>query len=115
MKQFIEKGALIERLMRSPLLNSIQPTWASAAGIIDIISNFQTVDLVPKEAVKALEIANEKMYSAIEGIKTELAKEIFEQIVDNSDMLFDGYRNILVITEKDFTKLEKKYTEGETE
>lgn len=47
-------------------------------------------------------------------LKTELAKEILEEIEGNADLLFDGYRNILVITEKDFCKIQDKYCgEGE--
>ena len=49
-----------------------------------------------------------------EGYK-ECAKEIFAEIENNyADFLFDGYRNIVVLTEKDFAELKKKYTEGET-
>lgn len=41
------------------------------------------------------------------------ASEIFEEIEENyADFLFDGYRNIIVITEKDYNELKKKYTEG---
>ena len=59
---------------------------------------------------------------AINGIKylpiadvvprAEVAREIFEEIEKNADFLFDGFRNIVVLTEKDFEKLKKKYTEG---
>ena len=44
----------------------------------------------------------------------DVAREIFEEIENNyADFLFDGHRNILVLTEKDFAELKKKYTESE--
>ena len=44
----------------------------------------------------------------------EVAREIFEEIEnDYADFLFDGYRNIIVLTERDYNELKKKYTEGE--
>ena len=42
------------------------------------------------------------------------AEEIFAEIEDDADFLFDGFRNIVVLTERDFAELKKKYTEGET-
>ena len=47
--------------------------------------------------------------------KVEIAREIFEEIENNyADFLYDGYRNIVVLTEKDFAELKKKYeSEGE--
>ena len=44
--------------------------------------------------------------------KFDAAREIFEEIENNyADFLFDGYRNIIVLTEKDYNELKKKYTE----
>ena len=52
------------------------------------------------------------LYDAGYRKSTEVAREIFEEIENNyADFLFDGYRNIIVITEKDFAELKKKYTE----
>ena len=42
---------------------------------------------------------------------SKVAEEIFEEIWENADLLYDGYRDIVVITEKDFAELKKKYTE----
>ena len=44
---------------------------------------------------------------------SEVAEEILEEIWENADLLYDGYRDIVVITEKDFAELKKKYTESE--
>ena len=44
--------------------------------------------------------------------RKEVASKIFEEIENNyADFLFDGCRNIVVLTEKDFAELKKKYTE----
>lgn len=43
--------------------------------------------------------------------RAEFAEEIFDEIVENADLLYDGFRDILVITEKDFSEIQKKYTE----
>ena len=44
--------------------------------------------------------------------KAEVAREIFEEIENEyADFLFDGHRNIIVLTEKDFCELKKKYME----
>ena len=52
----------------------------------------------------------------IDKIKTEVVREIFEEIEnDYADFLFDGLRNVVVITEKDFCELKKKYTEEKYE
>ena len=45
--------------------------------------------------------------------EAEVAREIFEEIEENADFLFDGFKNIVVLTEQDFAELKKKYTEGE--
>lgn len=56
----------------------------------------------------------EALYSKSYRKVSEVAREIFEEIEENyADYLFDGSRNIIVITEKDFAELKKKYTEGE--
>ena len=41
---------------------------------------------------------------------SEVAREIFAEIENNyADFLFDGHHNIVVLTEKDFIELKKKY------
>ena len=55
----------------------------------------------------------EALYSAGYRKASEVAREIFEEIEENADLLYDGYRDIFVITEKDFAELKKKYTEEE--
>ena len=45
--------------------------------------------------------------------QADVAKKIFEDIEKNyADFLFDGCRNIIVITEKDYDELKNKYTEN---
>lgn len=46
--------------------------------------------------------------------RAEVASEIFSDIEQNSQLLFDGVQNIVVMTETDFEKLKKKYEEGQT-
>jgi hypothetical protein len=43
-------------------------------------------------------------------VKEEHAKEIFAEIEKHSTLLFDGVRNIVVLTETDFENFKKKYT-----
>ena len=70
-----------------------------------LIKNISEKQLAEK---KAQAIAEHESH-----VKTEIAREIFEEIENNyADFLFDGHRNIVVLTEKDFAKLKKKYTEG---
>jgi chaperonin cofactor prefoldin len=57
--------------------------------------------------IEALKIANEKMHSAIEETKAEVAREIFEEIYEDCFDQF-GYINYEALAE-----LKKKYTEGE--
>ena len=50
------------------------------------------------------------------GVHAKCARAIFEDIENNyADFLFDGCRNIVVLTEKDFSELKKKYTESAAE
>lgn len=47
-------------------------------------------------------------------IERELAKvtqDVFADIEEHSTLLFDGVRNIVVMTETDFEKIKEKYTE----
>ena len=75
--------------------------------------------VIPCQSCAYYEYANcrdvksaEKLYAAGYRKSTEIAEEIFEEIWENADLLYDGYRDIVVITEKDFAELKKKYTEG---
>lgn len=53
--------------------------------------------------------ATEEAYK--KGYK-DAVEEIFEEINKNyADFLFDGYRNLVVLTEKDWEELKKKYME----
>ena len=80
-------------------------------------------DVVPKSEVEKLEAyiddlndSKEHLVVMLEEAKTDVAREIFEDIENNyADFLFDGYRNIVVLTEKDFAELKKKYTEVNNE
>jgi hypothetical protein len=51
------------------------------------------------------------LYNAGYRKASDLAEEIFAEIWSNADLLYDGYRDIVVITEKDFAELKKKYTQ----
>lgn len=83
---------------------------------IEAIRDVSTADVVPKSEVYDDHHKQVTCYTlgCREGdkIKREVAREIFEEIENNyADFLFDGYRNIVVLTEKDFEELKKKYTE----
>jgi hypothetical protein len=78
-----------------------------------------TADIVPKSEVEKWKEINEQLHKEmseriLEERKIErklVAREIFEEIENNyADFLFDGYRNIVVLTEKDFAELKNKYT-----
>ena len=103
-------------------------------GTISIVERIQTADVVPKSEydavvnavdnstqeflklhdeyqkqkieIEALKIANEKMYSAIEATKAEVAKEIFENLQCLLIMRIGVNQAI--------AELKKKYTEEET-
>lgn len=69
-------------------------------------------DVVPKSEVEELKKIYKKYNKAIRHERVEVAREIFEEIEnDYADFLFDGHRNIIVLTEKDYNELKKKYTE----
>jgi hypothetical protein len=75
-------------------------------------------DLRAEYLIKSLWRNDMNEYDACEqafknGYK-KAAEEIFEEIENYADFLFDGFRNIVVLTERDFAELKKKYTEGET-
>ena len=39
----------------------------------------------------------------------QAVRDILAEIEENADLLYDGYRDIFVITAKDFAELRKKY------
>ena len=94
----------------------------SLNALINHICNLPTADVVPKSEVDLykrqvdeLEDELATTYDKLEKAKAEVAREIFEEIEnDYADFLFDGHRNIVVLTEKDFAELKKKYTEDKT-
>ena len=80
------------------------------------------VDVDKDELVKALRYDRDQYRKGFsdgclnswDTIRAEVEREIFEEIENNyADSLFDGCRNIVVLTEKDFCELKKKYTGGE--
>lgn len=88
---------------------------------VDDIEKLPAADVAPraeverqKVEIEALKIANEKMYSAIEETKAEVAREIFEEIEKigvarkvsmNREVIFD--------VTAEYNELKKKYTKGE--
>ena len=47
-------------------------------------------------------------------LQSEVAREIFADVEQNSKLLFDGVQNIVVMTETDFEKIKKKYAGEQT-
>lgn len=114
----------------------------SLGDLVDIFAEIPTADVVPKSEYDAVVSAIDnstkeflKLHDDYQEAKREIDKwmgrcrdwhevaeeksklvsEIFEEIENNyADFLFDGYRNIVVLTEKDFAELKKKYTEDKT-
>ena len=94
--------------------------YGTALGLKSAISfaeTLSTADVVPKSEVEnsmPVDVSEALKQRAVEKAKAEVAREIFEDTENNyADFLFDGYRNIIVLTEKDFAELKKKYTEGD--
>ena len=73
---------------------------------------FTEVEKLEKKVEELSEILSDTIRIRYAEAKREIAEEIFEEIWENADLLYDGYRDIVVITEKDFAELKKKYTEG---
>lgn len=66
-------------------------------------------DVIP--TVDCLETAKQ-LYSEDYRKASEVAKEIFEKIENGyANFLFDGVRNVVVLTEEDYNELKNKYTE----
>lgn len=88
--------------------------------IEDLLIEFDEMGFLPATTVPDSEgFAVRWKNRLIDAIKdyskaSDVARAIFEDIEENyADYIFDGSRNIIVITEKDFAELKKKYTEGE--
>lgn len=45
----------------------------------------------------------------------QAVKDLIEEFEENADILFDGFRNIYVITERDYNEIIKKYTGEQNE
>lgn len=71
---------------------------------------------------KIAEAENRMIFDILNGLeseptadvvpKNEVVRKIFDEIDNNyADFLFDGHRNIIALTEKDYNELKKKYTE----
>lgn len=75
-----------------------------------IVEKDELFDIAEKRQVEieALKIANEKMYSAIEATKVEVAREIFEEIERN---IINSNFEFMFVNKKYFAELKKKYTE----
>lgn len=107
MARYIDADALMEkcfaRLRDGGVLYRISPQEINEA---------PTADVVPRERYnRAMDCLKAVLEERAED-KVELAREIFEEIENNyADFLFDGFRNIVVLTEKDFAELKQKYTE----
>ena len=69
-----------------------------------IVEKDQLFDIADKQSIEivALKIANKKMYSAIEGIKAEVAREIFEEIErEITDALKSNYKVLPLIEQSE--------------
>ena len=76
-------------------------------GLYEYVEKAKTLDEYRAQRKAAIQKLGE-----YEDKASEVAEEILEEIWENADLLYDGYRDIVVITEKDFAELKKKYTEG---
>ena len=133
MARYIDADALIAEYDRVHV--------GPAGGARKLMVDAPTADVAPKSEVERLTVELDAMRGAantykmhyenarkeIERLKDnntgvafkhyfdgrkETAREIFAEIEDDyADYLFDGRHNILVLTEKDFAELKKKYTE----
>ena len=77
-------------------------------GLYEYVEKAKTLDEYRAQRKAAIQKLGE-----YEDKASEVAEEILEEIWENADLLYDGYRDIVVITEKDFAELKKKYTESE--
>lgn len=126
--RYIDADALLERMKRTPRYFDLKfdieemPTAdvvprsneGAECPVCHGTGRIGTTDWLTKRISKE-QLAKEKAEAVAEydrHLKAEVAREIFEELDGNADLLFDGYRNILVITEKDFVELQNKYTGG---
>ena len=81
----------------------------------DLIDEYGSLELSCEDYLTYKQMA-ETFKNAGYRKTSDVAREIFEDIENNyADFLFDGHRNIVVLTEKDFAELKKKYTENKGE
>ena len=124
MARYIDADALLEKIgkKKSEVGKARYPDGFNdaIARVRSMISKASTANVAPraeverqKVEIEALKIANEKMYSAIEKTKAELAMEIFEEIekirvvrkiIKDGEIIFD--------VTAEYAALKKKYTEG---
>lgn len=92
------------------------------------IEETPTADVVPKsevdseikvwqelyaDTVSKWEKAYEELEIKLENAKAEVAREIFEELLKEASLRFDGFRNTIIFPLDYYNELKKKYTEGE--
>ena len=111
MARYIDADALYNKLYPLDLVD--KKTYAiNAKAVADAIAKTPTADVVARAEYNRVYFNLKAVLEERAETKAEIAMEIFEEIEENADFLFDGFRNIVVLTEKDFEKLKKKYPEG---
>ena len=76
-----------------------------------------TADVAPRAEVELWKGRTEAVFAAIPETRREFARKIFEEIEKLTFVSgFGGdVPNLVIMTEKDFAELKKKYSEAETE
>ena len=97
--------------------NGVPYEWAYALTVID---NAPTADVVPKSEVEELKQIYRKYNKAIKNERSEVAREIFEEIEKKSCVISEtnhstGSTRVVCyqISAEKLAELKKKYTEGE--
>jgi hypothetical protein len=130
MARYIDADKFIERLKASPAFPNMGMDGYFLLDVVEnLLKKFPTADVAPKSEVEELIRENEslaktvneaselirKLRSKVDKSKTEVAREIFEEI---ESMLIrytleDGYGEYISTDSVDeFAELKKKYTEG---
>ena len=113
MPRYIDADALVKRLKHSPLFLGTNMQFKD--GVIDLVERQPILDVVPREEFDRLRhILNsytlqhgtvKDQHAAIDRIKAETAREIFEEIDTMCVDLFGNFNH------KRFAELKEKYTE----
>lgn len=84
---------------------------------LDLIDDAFTEDVAPRAEVELWKGRTEAVFAAIPETRREFARKIFEEIEKLTFVSgFGGdVPNLVIMTEKDYAELKKKYTEAETE